>query len=153
IADLASQDGSTQPTHTGKLRRFDRSWCTRLLPNPPRLPQPTTAVAGRPARAHYDDRPAKSMVEWEPLRAPHITIARVATQVADLATCYDLALEGVRGMGLEPRRVEKPWGYEIWWAHTESYAGKLLYVKRGHRLSLQYHVLKDESCYLLSGRI
>jgi mannose-6-phosphate isomerase len=52
-----------------------------------------------------------------------------------------------------PRRVEKPWGYEIWWAHTEHYAGKILHVNAGHRLSLQYHHEKDESCYLLSGKL
>jgi mannose-6-phosphate isomerase len=52
-----------------------------------------------------------------------------------------------------PHRVEKPWGYEIWWAHTEHYAGKILHVDAGQRLSLQYHVMKDESCYLLSGKL
>jgi mannose-6-phosphate isomerase-like protein (cupin superfamily) len=52
-----------------------------------------------------------------------------------------------------PRRVEKPWGYEIWYAHTDAYAGKILHVDRGHRLSLQYHERKDESNYLLSGRV
>jgi len=52
-----------------------------------------------------------------------------------------------------PRRVEKPWGHEIWWAHTEHYAGKILHVQAGHRLSLQYHHEKDESCYLLSGKL
>lgn len=52
-----------------------------------------------------------------------------------------------------PRRVEKPWGYEIWWAVTEQYAGKILHVNAGHRLSLQYHVEKDESCYVLSGSL
>jgi mannose-6-phosphate isomerase len=49
------------------------------------------------------------------------------------------------------RRVEKPWGFEIWWAHTDQYAGKLLHVEQGHRLSLQYHQHKDESSYLLTG--
>jgi mannose-6-phosphate isomerase len=53
----------------------------------------------------------------------------------------------------EPRRVEKPWGHEVWWAQTENYAGKLLHVKAGHRLSLQLHRKKDESSYLLSGRL
>lgn len=52
-----------------------------------------------------------------------------------------------------PRRVEKPWGYEIWWAQTEHYAGKILHVNAGHRLSLQYHHEKDESCYVLSGSL
>jgi mannose-6-phosphate isomerase len=53
----------------------------------------------------------------------------------------------------EPRRVEKPWGHEIWWAHTPHYAGKLLHVDAGHRLSLQMHREKDETSYLLSGRL
>ena len=51
------------------------------------------------------------------------------------------------------RRVEKPWGYEIWYALTEEYAGKILHVEQGHRLSLQMHEPKDESCYLLTGRL
>ncbi len=51
------------------------------------------------------------------------------------------------------RRVEKPWGYEIWYALTEDYAGKILHVDQGHRLSLQLHERKDESCYLLAGRV
>lgn len=52
-----------------------------------------------------------------------------------------------------PLRVAKPWGFELWYAQTDSYAGKILHVDRGHRLSLQYHERKDESCYLLSGRV
>lgn len=52
-----------------------------------------------------------------------------------------------------PRRIEKPWGHEIWFAHTDRYAGKLLYVKAGHRLSVQFHEAKDETSYLLSGRL
>jgi mannose-6-phosphate isomerase len=52
-----------------------------------------------------------------------------------------------------PRRVEKPWGYEIWWAATDEYVGKILHVNKGHRLSLQYHEQKDESCYVLTGRL
>ena len=53
----------------------------------------------------------------------------------------------------EPQRVEKPWGHEIWWAHTDAYAGKLLVVNAGHALSLQFHREKDETSYLLSGRL
>jgi mannose-6-phosphate isomerase len=52
-----------------------------------------------------------------------------------------------------PRIVSKPWGHELWFAHTDRYAGKLLHVKAGHRLSLQYHEHKDETSYLLSGRL
>jgi mannose-6-phosphate isomerase len=54
---------------------------------------------------------------------------------------------------VEPQRVEKPWGHEVWWAHTPHYAGKLLHVKAGHQLSLQMHREKDETSYLLSGRL
>lgn len=53
----------------------------------------------------------------------------------------------------EPKRVEKPWGHEIWWAHTGDYAGKILVVHAGQTLSLQLHREKDESSYLLSGRL
>jgi mannose-6-phosphate isomerase-like protein (cupin superfamily) len=52
-----------------------------------------------------------------------------------------------------PRRVAKPWGYELWYALTDRYAGKILHVEAGHRLSLQFHERKDESSYLLSGRL
>jgi mannose-6-phosphate isomerase len=48
-------------------------------------------------------------------------------------------------------RVDKPWGYEVRWAVTERYAGKLIHVERGHRLSLQYHVQKEESIHVVSG--
>src|SRR4051812_46571070 len=51
------------------------------------------------------------------------------------------------------RRVEKPWGHELWFAHTERYAGKLLHVNAGHRLSVQYHEHKDETSYVLAGRL
>jgi len=53
----------------------------------------------------------------------------------------------------EPRRVGKPWGHELWWAHTPYYAGKLLHVDAGHQLSVQFHREKDETSYLLSGRL
>jgi mannose-6-phosphate isomerase len=52
-----------------------------------------------------------------------------------------------------PREVVKPWGSELWYAHTERYAGKILRVKAGHRLSVQYHSEKDETSYLLAGRL
>lgn len=52
-----------------------------------------------------------------------------------------------------PHRVEKPWGHELWFAVTDRYAGKILHVDAGHRLSLQYHEHKDETSYLLSGRM
>jgi len=49
--------------------------------------------------------------------------------------------------------VEKPWGHELWWAETDHYAGKILVVNAGQALSLQYHREKDETSYLLSGKL
>ena len=52
-----------------------------------------------------------------------------------------------------PREVSKPWGSELWFAHTDRYAGKILRVRAGCRLSLQFHEEKDETSYVLSGRV
>jgi mannose-6-phosphate isomerase-like protein (cupin superfamily) len=52
----------------------------------------------------------------------------------------------------EPRTVDKPWGSELIWAETDGYAGKILFVKAGESLSLQYHEIKEESWYVLEGR-
>ncbi len=54
---------------------------------------------------------------------------------------------------MTPNRIVKPWGFEVLWAYTESYAGKILHIERGKRLSLQYHNRKDETLYLLAGRM
>ena len=53
----------------------------------------------------------------------------------------------------DPRTVEKPWGHELIWAETDRYVGKILHVKAGHALSLQYHEVKDETMHLLRGRM
>lgn len=53
--------------------------------------------------------------------------------------------------GFEPRRVEKPWGYELIWALTDVYCGKLLFIAQGQSLSLQYHREKDESWLVYAG--
>ena len=50
-------------------------------------------------------------------------------------------------------RVDKPWGYELRWATTDRYVGKVIHVEAGHALSLQYHNVKDETILLWSGRI
>ncbi|MGE0441918.1 MAG: cupin domain-containing protein [Gemmatimonadales bacterium] len=52
-----------------------------------------------------------------------------------------------------PVRVDKPWGYELIWARTDRYVGKILHIAAGHGLSCQYHEVKDETLYLLSGRV
>ena len=49
--------------------------------------------------------------------------------------------------------VPKPWGHEVIWAHTDRYVGKILHIKAGHQLSVQYHRRKDETVYLLSGEL
>ena len=53
----------------------------------------------------------------------------------------------------QPVRVDKPWGYELHWAVTERYIGKILHVKRGHALSLQFHERKDESLMVMTGTV
>ena len=52
-----------------------------------------------------------------------------------------------------PREVSKPWGSELWFAHTDLYAGKILRVRAGCRLSIQFHREKDETSFVLSGRV
>ena len=54
--------------------------------------------------------------------------------------------------GFSPRRVEKPWGWELIWAEADQYVGKLLFVRAGEALSLQYHQVKDESWLVQEGR-
>jgi mannose-6-phosphate isomerase len=61
-------------------------------------------------------------------------------------------LEGLDAFSFQPDRVEKPWGHELIWAKAEGYAGKLLFVRAGQALSLQFHREKDESWYVLEGR-
>jgi mannose-6-phosphate isomerase-like protein (cupin superfamily) len=51
------------------------------------------------------------------------------------------------------RRVDKPWGHELIWAHTERYVGKVLVIEAGKRLSLQRHLIKDETILVVSGRL
>jgi mannose-6-phosphate isomerase len=57
------------------------------------------------------------------------------------------------GVPYAPRRVDKPWGHELIWAETDLYVGKLLHVKGGQSLSLQYHEHKDETIHLLRGEM
>src|SRR5918996_2766062 len=61
--------------------------------------------------------------------------------------------KGVGAVADEPTRVEKPWGYELHWAKTDRYVGKVIHIDKGHALSLQYHNQKDETIFLWSGRM
>jgi len=61
-------------------------------------------------------------------------------------------LEGLDAWAFEPRKVEKPWGHELIWAEAEQYVGKVLFVKAGESLSLQFHREKDEAWLVHHGR-
>jgi mannose-6-phosphate isomerase-like protein (cupin superfamily) len=54
---------------------------------------------------------------------------------------------------VEASRVEKPWGYELCWAVTDRYLGKVIHINQGEALSLQYHRLKDEFQYVIKGSV
>jgi len=60
-------------------------------------------------------------------------------------------LGAVQGAGAG--RVDKPWGYELRWAITDRYLGKLIHIDAGQSLSLQYHVQKDETIFVVSGTL
>lgn len=61
-------------------------------------------------------------------------------------------LDTTASFAFEVKRVDKPWGHELLWALTDRYAGKVLFVRAGEALSLQFHRRKEESWYILSGR-
>ena len=54
---------------------------------------------------------------------------------------------------METQIKVKPWGREIWFAHNDKYAGKILELTKGHRFSLQYHEIKEETQYLYAGKV
>jgi mannose-6-phosphate isomerase-like protein (cupin superfamily) len=54
-------------------------------------------------------------------------------------------------MSAPVERIEKPWGYELIWARTDRYAGKIIHINRGESLSYQFHRVKDETIHLLRG--
>ena len=60
---------------------------------------------------------------------------------------------GTRARLVHPERVEKPWGHEVIFAATERFAGKLLEIRAGERLSLHFHREKHEMLYVLQGAV
>src|SRR5205823_11167817 len=82
----------------------------------------------------------------------HGSAPRMAPTEAGHVTLDSPNFEGLDRWTFEPRRVEKPWGWELIWAHTDLYVGKVLFVRAGHSLSLQFHREQDESWYVESGR-
>ena len=61
--------------------------------------------------------------------------------------------DSARSGRVEVLTVPKPWGHETIWAHTDNYVGKILHIKAGHALSVQYHNHRDETIHLLSGEL
>jgi mannose-6-phosphate isomerase len=59
---------------------------------------------------------------------------------------------GLDSWAFEPRKVEKPWGHELIWAESDRYVGKVLFIKAGESLSLQFHRVKDEAWLVQRGR-
>ncbi len=54
---------------------------------------------------------------------------------------------------MEQKIVSKPWGHEVIFAVTKDYVGKVLVIKAGHQLSLQFHKVKEETIYLQTGEM
>ncbi len=79
--------------------------------------------------------------------------APVSGTNGDAATSggVDISMAPPASGRVEARIVPKPWGHETIWAHTDRYVGKILHIKAGEALSVQYHERKDETIHLLSG--
>jgi len=63
------------------------------------------------------------------------------------------AKRGESDVRVEVTKVDKPWGHELIWAQSDRYVGKILHIKAGESLSLQYHERKDETIHVLRGRM
>lgn len=89
-------------------------------------------------------------------QAPCRQRGRSSADAFGIPTPSDICYHGGKLMTpliAKEKRVEKPWGYEIIWAHTERYVGKILHIHRGESLSYQYHRVKDETIRLLAGEL
>jgi mannose-6-phosphate isomerase len=78
--------------------------------------------------------------------------ARKSLPDPSMANLSSPNFEGLDAFAVLPERVEKPWGWELIWAKTDDYVGKILFVRAGAALSLQFHREKDETWYVQSGR-
>ena len=54
---------------------------------------------------------------------------------------------------MKAKVVKKPWGIEKLIVKTDRYAMKEIVIEPGHRLSLQYHKQKEETVYVLEGKL
>ena len=85
------------------------------------------------------------------LDASGITLAIIVATLAAIVYSLRVLVVMERRVAKMERHIDKPWGSEYIWSHTEKYTGKLLYITQGHKLSLQHHQVKDESIYVLKG--
>jgi len=76
----------------------------------------------------------------------------LATAARRLVSVDSPNFESLDRWAFDPRRVEKPWGWELIWAEADAYVGKVLFVRADQSLSLQFHNVKDESWYVQEGR-
>ena len=97
--------------------------------------------------ARLASRALKAATAGEVERVLAESLSAVKSREIDLV-CHD---EGA--IVSEITKVEKPWGYELHWAKTDRYVGKLIHVNAGHALSLQYHNQKDETIFLWAGQM
>lgn len=74
---------------------------------------------------------------------------RTFSQIRSPISTRDVIKKGVT----QPSTVKKPWGHELIWARTSLYVGKILHIRAGEALSLQYHRVKDETIMVLAGRL
>src|SRR6185436_10407245 len=139
------------------VRRDGRGARVRAVPAGDRLPGALDEPVVDPAR---EGGPARAVVRARERGRARVPVAAhcaagggAAAARAAAARARRRAVEGRNGVSHEEKRVEKPWGYEIWWARTERYVGKLLHVNKGQSLSLQYHNVKDETIRILSGKL
>lgn len=101
------------------------------------------------AEGNVVGKPGRSIVRAAPY-ARRATLSRDKIERVIRASSKE---ERKMGHRQDVRRVDKPWGHEIIWAHTDRYVGKVLFIKAGERLSLQYHQKKDETVYVMSGKM
>ena len=79
-------------------------------------------------------------------------ICRFHSQITQIFIIIPLFVTNMKGQ-LEPKIVSKPWGKELWYIVNEDYALKKLCINKGHRFSLQYHNEKEETWYILQGKL
>jgi len=111
----------------------------------------------RPFGSAPSERRKRTMSDFEAQEAGDLrnSDARPGSEARMVAPEEQLraAARGSLSPTFAPVRVEKPWGYELIWAHTELYVGKILHIHAGEAFSLQFHEEKDETLHVLRGRV